>query len=112
MSPSRGSPQPSPPAAGEGSAAAIGSAEVTTQQVLHKLGLIPSPTDLSEVIRVRVDRDLLESLDRIEALIRGQGYRDVTRSSLIRAAISGFVEAVEQGGSADDETTPRRTTSR
>ena len=83
--------------AGEGEVTA-GPPEVVADEVLYRLGLVPSPTELSEVIRVRIDRDLLDRLDRIESVLRGQGYRQVTRSSLIRAAISGFVEGVQGGG--------------
>ncbi|MFC7597565.1 hypothetical protein ACFQU3_19785 [Terrabacter sp. GCM10028922] len=51
---------------------------------------------LSDAVRVRLDTALVQRLDRIEALARGAGMRDVTRSTLIRTALETYVEAVEQ----------------
>jgi len=44
-----------------------------------------------DALRVRLDYELVDRLDRVEAYARGLGYRHVTRSRLIRDAVSAFL---------------------
>jgi hypothetical protein len=56
------------------------------------LGL-PNPSGpLSEPMRFRIETDLRKEVDRIEAYARGIGYRDISRSDIIRVAIASFVD--------------------
>lgn len=82
-------------------AALIGlAAAATTQSVaatgptLESLGLTDRPGELGEAVRVRLDEELLRNLDAIESFMRGRGFRTVNRSSLIRAAITAYVDGV------------------
>jgi len=45
----------------------------------------------SEATRVRLNDDLIQQLDRIEAYARGLGFRQVTRSSLIRDGVGAYL---------------------
>lgn len=51
---------------------------------------------LDEVLRVRVDSDLLARIDRVEALMRGNGRRDVNRSFVVRASLKSFLDGLEK----------------
>lgn len=70
------------------------SPENTSNDFWAQLGITPPPGPHTEPLRVRVDADLRMNLDRIEAFLRGHGYRDVSRSDLIRVALSSFVDGV------------------
>jgi len=59
---------------------------------------------LGETVRIRLDSDLLRQIDLVEAYARGLGFRAVSRSSLIRAAIDAFLSGLESELSVD----PRR----
>lgn len=64
-------------------------------RVNKKIGVLKTPRNagdhLDQVVTARLESDQLEALDRIEALARASGHRRVTRSSLIRAALSAFL---------------------
>ena len=45
----------------------------------------------SEATRVRLNDDLVQQLDQIEAYARGLGFRHVTRSSLIRDGVGAYL---------------------
>jgi len=62
--------------------------------VLDQLGIKAPDGALDQPLRVRVEKDILIKLDRIEAFIHGQGYREVSRSDLVRAALLGFIDGV------------------
>lgn len=70
------------------------SPERTSDDFWEELGITPPPGPHTEPLNVRVDADLRMNLDRIEAFLRGAGYRDVSRSDLVRAALSSFVAGV------------------
>jgi metal-responsive CopG/Arc/MetJ family transcriptional regulator len=66
----------------------------------------PAPDDnagkeFGESMRIRLDHDLVEQLNRVEAYARGLGYRHVTRSSLIRDAVKAYVTGFDRELSAD-----------
>jgi len=69
---------------------------ITESTILEQLGIIPPEGALDQPLRVRVEKDLLIKLDRIEAFVRSHGYRDVSRSDLVRAALLGFIEGVSK----------------
>lgn len=75
--------------------AAGGDHEVTAD-LLESLGLAAHKDALDEVVRVRLDDELLARLDRVEAFMRGRRIRQVNRSSLIRAAISSYLDGIEE----------------
>jgi predicted transcriptional regulator len=54
-----------------------------------------SNNSFSETTRVRLNEDLVEQLNRIEAYARGLGYRHATRSSLIRNALSAYLSGLD-----------------
>ncbi|MDB5542586.1 MAG: hypothetical protein JWQ89_4313 [Devosia sp.] len=62
--------------------------------LLERLGVAPATKPLTEVVKVRIDSDSLHRLDQIEALARGAGYRQFSRSDMIRAAIEAFTTGV------------------
>lgn len=64
----------------------------TTSEFWTELGMTAPSGPLEEPIRFRIERDLRQEIDRIEAFARGAGYRDVTRSDIIRVALQSFVE--------------------
>ena len=51
---------------------------------------------VGKTIRVRLDEDLVEKLDQIELHARQLKRRDITRSSLIRAAVAAYVAGFEE----------------
>lgn len=60
----------------------------------------------SEATRVRLDDDLVQQLDRIEAYARGLGYRHVTRSRLIRDGVSAYLSGFDSELSRNDSDQP------
>lgn len=68
----------------------------TTSEFWDQLGLTAPAGPLEEPIRFRIERDLRQEIDRIEAFARGAGYRDVTRSDIIRVALQSFVEGFRE----------------
>lgn len=66
-----------------------------TADLLESLGLVAPTEALDEVVRVRLDDELLSRLDHVEAFMRGKRIRQATRSSLIRAAIASYLDGVE-----------------
>lgn len=62
----------------------------------RELGVKLPPGPFEEVMRVRLDDATRRELDRVEAYIRGSGYREVSRSDLIRAAVFTFVEGFRE----------------
>jgi predicted transcriptional regulator len=76
------------------------------------LGLRPVSEEerVGEAARVRLDAHLVQSLDRIEAYARGLRRRDVTRSSMIRAAIAAYLSGFEReiaAGASESEAPDR-----
>jgi hypothetical protein len=53
-----------------------------------------SKKDLTVPLRLRVDPEMLSELDALEAFLRGHGFRDASRSSLVRAAVSSYLDGV------------------
>jgi hypothetical protein len=64
--------------------------------LLQALRVSPPNKPLGEIVKVRIDADLRRDLDRIEAYARGAGYRDFSRSDLVRTAIAEFVDGVKE----------------
>lgn len=60
-----------------------------------------SGKEFGESMRIRLDHDLVDQLNRVEAHARGLGYRHVTRSSLIRDAVKAYVAGFDRELSAD-----------
>lgn len=56
--------------------------------------LVKDPGAMAEPLRVRVSSSTLADLNRIEAMARGAGMRDVNRSSLVRAALEDYIARV------------------
>jgi hypothetical protein len=67
---------------------------ITLDSFLEQLGIRAPEGALNQPLRVRVEQDILIKLDRIEAFVRSQGYRDVSRSDLVRAALIGFIDGI------------------
>lgn len=67
-----------------------------TSQFWSDLGIRAPEGPLEEPIRFRIETDLRREIDRIEAFARGAGYRDVTRSDIIRVALQSFVEGFRE----------------
>ena len=61
-----------------------------------QLGIKAPTGPLEEPMRFRIESDLRKEIDRIEAFARGAGYRDVTRSDIIRVALQSFVEGFRE----------------
>lgn len=68
----------------------------TSSEFWEQLGMRAPVGPLEEPIRFRIERDLRQEIDRIEAFARGAGYRDVTRSDIIRVAVQSFVEGFRE----------------
>jgi hypothetical protein len=51
---------------------------------------------LAVPVRFRLDEPLLVEIDRIEAFAKGAGYRDVSRSDIIRVALQSFVDGFRE----------------
>ncbi|WP_435740136.1 ribbon-helix-helix domain-containing protein [Clavibacter nebraskensis] len=65
----------------------------STSEFWTQMGMSPAPAGaLAVPVRFRLDEPLLTEIDRIEAFARGAGYRDVSRSDIIRVALQSFVD--------------------
>lgn len=64
------------------------------ESLLGALGLKRSSSDLEVPLRVRVSETTLDELNALEAFLRGHGFRDASRSALVRAAISSYLDGV------------------
>jgi metal-responsive CopG/Arc/MetJ family transcriptional regulator len=62
---------------------------------------IDADREFGDAMRIRLDDELVAQLDRVEAYARGLGYRRVTRSSIIRQAVSAYLTGFEKTLSAD-----------
>lgn len=50
--------------------------------------------DLDAPLRVRVSKQTIADLNALEAFLQGHGFREATRSALIRAALSSYLDGV------------------
>lgn len=50
---------------------------------------------MSDAIRVRLPESLLTRLDDLESELRGRGHRKATRSAIIRAALTRYLNDAE-----------------
>ncbi|WP_433790736.1 ribbon-helix-helix domain-containing protein [Actinoplanes sp. CA-252034] len=62
---------------------------------------IDAGREFGDAMRIRLDDELVAQLDRVEAYARGLGYRHVTRSSIIRQAVTAYLTGFEKTLSAD-----------
>ena len=67
---------------------------VSTIASLFGISVMSNSKDLNVPLRVRVDPEMLKELDALEAFLRGHGFRDASRSSLVRAAVTSYLDGV------------------
>lgn len=53
-----------------------------------------STGDLDTHLQVRVDKQTVNELNALEAFLQGHGFREVNRSAIVRAALTGYLDGV------------------
>lgn len=65
------------------------------QSLLTALGTNrKSKDDLKSPLNVRVDEETLAELNALEAFLQGHGFREASRSTIVRAAIDSYLDGV------------------
>lgn len=64
--------------------------------LLETFGLRRSSPELDKPLRVRVSEDTLNELDALEVFLQGHGFPSVSRSTLVRAALTSYLDGVRE----------------
>lgn len=65
------------------------------QELFGQLGISNPSGPLDVPVRFRADQELADDLDRLEASLRGAGYR-VSKSDILRALVASALGALQE----------------
>lgn len=68
---------------------------MNAKDLWDELGVQTPTGPLDVPLRFRVEQDLVDDLDKVEASLRGAGYR-VSRSTILRALLAAAMEGLRE----------------